>query len=91
MSPIVKKILDEKTSVIQLMTGVTKENEPFYAYILFPADVFEKINDQLIKGQISNLTDYGMILYIDYGTTIPEGLTEKIVSEFKENYIKNNI
>lgn len=86
MSNIAKKILDEKTSIIHLMTGVTKENKPFYAYILFPADVFEKIKPQLESGQISNLSDYGMLLHIEYGSTPPNGLSERMIEEFKNEF-----
>lgn len=88
MSLIAKKIIEAKTSVIHILKGITPKNEPFFAYILFPNDVFELIRDKLSQGQISNISDYGMVLYLGYGNEIPDGLNDNIINFFEANFTK---
>ena len=82
---IAREIINKKTVTLRLVVGETPDLNPFYAYILFPADVFAKISstNKLDNCQISK---YGIVVHSDYGKKPSEELESKILSHFEEQY-----
>ena len=83
---IAQKIINQNSAVLELIEGITPDNKNFYAYVLFPADVFEKLKSKFDKEEM-DISKYGIVIHSDYGSTPPEGLEERILNHFKENYL----
>lgn len=83
---IAREIINQKTVTLRLVTGETEDLKPFFAYILFPADVYKKIssNGELENGQISK---YGIVIHSDYGTPPDQNLEKEIINQFKSQYL----
>ena len=83
---IARQIINQRSAVLELIQGTESNDKAFYAYVLFPADVFENLKNKFGKEEI-DISKYGIIIHSDYGSTPPEGLEEKILEHFKESYL----
>ena len=81
-------IINQKSAVLEFIQG-TKEDKDFYAYVLFPADLFDSLKSDIIGKEI-DISQYGVVVHSDYGIEPPKGLEEKIIESFKTDFIKNN-
>jgi hypothetical protein len=84
---IARKIINQRSAVLELIKGTKADSKEFFAYVLFPADVFEEIKDKFNKEEI-DISKYGIVIHSDFGSEPPEGLEEKVLEHFKENYLK---
>lgn len=85
---IAKNIINQRSVVLELIQGTNPDGKDFYAYVLFPADIFEEIKDKFTTEKI-DISKHGIVLHSDYGKHPPEGLEEKVLQHFKENYLKD--
>lgn len=88
MSLIAKKIIDEKSFTLQMITGETLDNEKYYSYVLFQKSVFEEIKEKIGKETFC-IGDYGLVIHSGYGSNPPEGLEDKVLEYFQKNYLKD--
>lgn len=87
MSSIAKKIINQSSYTLELIKGKNKEGKDFFAYIVFPADVFEELKPRLGKEEL-DLSQFGIVVYGQEGKEVPEGLHEQVLAHFEAEYLK---
>jgi len=81
---IAKEIIKQKTVTLELIKGKDISGSSFFAYTLFPADVFEKFVKPKLGKEAISLAEYGIILHRAEGEK-PDAATEKMVlKKFEE-------
>lgn len=79
---VAKNIINQNSARLELIKGTKADGSDFYAYVLFPADVFEMIKEKFAKEEI-DLSKYGIILHRGEGKEPEEGAEEKVLEQFK--------
>lgn len=79
---VAKNIINQRSAVLELIKGNKLDGSSFYAYVLFPADVFEMIKEKFGKEEI-DISKYGIILHVGEGLEPEDGVEEKVFEKFE--------
>lgn len=78
---IAQKIIDQKTSKLELVQGKKDNGTPFWAYVLFPADVLEQLKPKFGKEKIQ-VNKYGIIIQEGIGRMPTAEMQKKVLNDF---------
>jgi len=78
---IAQKIIDQKTSKLELVQGRKANSTPFWAYVLFPADVLEQLKPKFGKEKIQ-INKYGIIIQEGIGRMPTAEVQKKVLDKF---------
>ncbi|MCP5362271.1 MAG: hypothetical protein H6908_06550 [Hyphomicrobiales bacterium] len=81
MSSLARRIIAEKSYVVQLITGHTADKQPFYVFLLMPAILQEKLEAAIQEGE-TNLEKFGVVLASGEGHEPPDALKAQIKERF---------
>ncbi len=78
---IAKKIIDEKSYEIKLVTSVNKNGEDFYAFVMIPAQYNEAL-DEMLKTQNVDLKEFCIILASGKGHNPSDEVRQKVLAKY---------
>lgn len=76
------KINFSEPGMIFLSKGTTRDNKPYWAYLMVPEENLLKYAEIRSSGKAFDLSDYGIILEWDIGTDPPKDVKEEMAKHY---------
>ncbi len=83
----IQQIIDQQKYTFQLIKGYTKQNKPFYAFMIFNLARFQELRAK--SDEWLDISKEGILVLGGKGHSVSKSVTMKAMEIFHTEYLKN--